>query len=96
MQCSDGTLWGSGHRGDGAAGAVKDANLTLRLDAGAGTLRFLLDGVPHGPGFDNVHGPVRLFAQLGWKGNAVRLLSEASRADEKRVGAAEMAAAREV
>jgi hypothetical protein len=96
MQCMDGTLWGSGHGGDGAAGAVKDANLTLRLDAGAGTLRFLLDGVPHGPGFDNVRGPVRLFAQLGWEGNAVRLLSEASRADEKRVGAAEMAAAREM
>ena len=58
------------------AGAVVDANLTLRLDAGEGTLHFLLGGVPHGPGFDNVRGPVKLCVQMCNWGHGARLLSE--------------------
>jgi hypothetical protein len=72
----------------------QDANITLRLDAGAGTLDFLVDGKKDWdvPCFTNVRGPVKLFVQLSTEGSAVRLLSETSLADEERVAEAELTA----
>ena len=75
MLCASGSLFGHGKNWDDAAGAVPQGSaLTLRLDSSAGTLTFLLDGKPHGPGYTGVTGAVKLCVSMGSGSSAVRIL----------------------
>ena len=81
MKLSEGSLFGghSSGRLNAApnrckAGEVRRGQrITVRLDTTAGTLRFDVDGVAHGPGFDNVCGPVKLCVTMGYSGNGAVL-----------------------
>ena len=57
----NGTLYGNGKHGDNAAGRIEPGQvLTMQVDMDAGTLKFWLDGKPHGPGYTSgVTGPLR-------------------------------------
>jgi len=75
IMCASGSLFGHGKNWDDAAGPIPTGSrLTLRLNSKAGTLRFLLNGKPHGPGHSTLAGPVKLCVSMGSGNSAVRLL----------------------
>merc|ERR1712086_1068717 len=52
MYSKRGSLWGNGKQGADGAGCINDGQvLTMQVDLDAGTLKFWVDGKPHGPGF---------------------------------------------
>ena len=52
MHAIDGSLYGSGKEDDDASGAVQVGQvLTMQADTDAGSLKFWLDGKPHGAGY---------------------------------------------
>jgi hypothetical protein len=52
MYVGNGSLWGNGKCADDTAGRIKEGQvLTLQLDTGLGTLKFWVDGHPHGHGY---------------------------------------------
>ena len=61
MYTGDGGLYGNGKYGDDPAGQVWNGQvLTMQVDLDKGTLRFWVDGKPHGPGYTHgVTGPVQ-------------------------------------
>ena len=79
----DGSMWGNG-RGyeyednDDAvkAGEIKSGQvLTMQVDTDAGTLKFWVDGKPHGPGYTSgVTGSLRWATSVCGKGNVVEIV----------------------
>ena len=75
MRCYTGSLYGNSERGSHVAGAVfSGSKLTLRYDYEKSTLMFLLNGTPHGPGHEDVRGPLKLCVSMNSEGSAVRLV----------------------
>ena len=78
MYSSDGTLYGNGkHNSDYAGGGgIKEGQvLTMQVDLDAGTLKFWLDGKPHGPGYTSgVTGRLRWATSEYYKGNTVQIV----------------------
>ena len=75
MRCYTGSLYGNNERGSHVAGAVfSGSKLTLRYDYEKSTLMFLLNGTPHGPGHEDVRGPLKLCVSMNSEGSAVRLV----------------------
>ena len=60
MSCECGDLYGNGKHGDDDAGWIKAGQiLTMQADTDAGTLKFWVDGKPHGSGYPRgVTGPL--------------------------------------
>ena len=58
------------------AGEIKSGQvLTMQVDTDARTLKFWVDGKPHGPGYTSgVTGPLRWATSVGFKGNAVEIV----------------------
>ena len=75
MYNENGSLHGNGKEGDGA-GKIKEGQvLTMQVDLDAGTLKFWLDGKPHGPGFTSgVTGRLRWATSVSFKGNTVQIV----------------------
>jgi len=77
-----GKVWvmntGTGNLYPGAkdeAGKVPEgARLGCKLDLGAGTLTFYLNGVKHGPGWTGIVGPVKRCVEIGDQGYSVTLV----------------------
>jgi hypothetical protein len=82
-----GTLWGNGkeeggfeYAGDKYAGGYEQGNrVGVLLDLGGGSLRFIRNGVQHGPGYaaGNVTGPVVTALQMINHNESVQLLPNA-------------------
>ena len=77
INCATGGLWGAGVRNEHAVGEPVEAGDRLGwvLDTHAGTLRFMRNGSPFGPGFDTLPLGVPLlpFVELYGQGEAVEL-----------------------
>ena len=74
---SDGYLFGNGKHFDDKAGSIKVGQIvSMEADLDKGTLRFWVDGKPHGPGYSSgVTGRLRWAVSLGgWKGTAVQIV----------------------
>ena len=71
-----GALWGNGKQGDDDAGGINDGQvLTMQVDLDAGTLKFWLDGKPHGPGYTSgVKGRLHWATRVENKGNTVQIV----------------------
>ena len=51
FMASNGTLWGNGKHYDDRAGDINEGQIvSMEADLDKGTLRFWVDGKPHGPG----------------------------------------------
>ena len=76
MFSHNGTLWGNGKSYDDEAGLINDGQvLTMQVDLDAGTLKFWVDGKPHGPGFTSgVTGRLRWAASVYCKGSTVQIV----------------------
>ena len=59
---------------NGAGKVPEGARLGCKLDLGAGTLTFYLNGVKHGPGWTGIVGPVKRCVEIGSQGNSVTLV----------------------
>ena len=59
---------------DDAGDVPEGARLGCKLDLGAGTLTFYLNGVKHGPGWTGIVGPVKRCVELCGRGNSVTLV----------------------
>ena len=74
----DGALYGNGKEedDDDRAGETNDGQvLTMQVDLDAGTLKFWVDGKPHGPGWTSgVTGRLRWATSIDWKGNTVQIV----------------------
>jgi hypothetical protein len=80
MYAVDGSLYGNGkENADGAGPYEQGDRVGVLLDLDDGSLRFLKNGVQHGPGFPagSVTGPVVHAVQLCWFGESVKLLPDA-------------------
>ncbi len=66
MDTGGGGLNGNGKCGDDEAGSVLEGQvLTMQVDLNKGTLKFWVDGKPHGPGYTHgVTGPVQWSAEM--------------------------------
>jgi serine/threonine protein kinase len=74
ISCGDGCLHGHGVWASDRPGPMPPgARLTLRYDPSKGTLLFVVNGRPHGPGFKGVGGSVKICVEMYMKGAAVRL-----------------------
>jgi hypothetical protein len=73
---SDGTLCGNGKSSDDEAGFINEGQIvSMEADLDKGTLRFWLDGKPHGPGWSSgVTGRLRWAVSLYYKGAAVQIV----------------------
>ena len=73
---SYGALFGNGKSNDDYAGRINDGQvLTMQVDLDAGTLKFWLDGKPHGPGWTSgVTGRLRWATCVHYKGNTVQIV----------------------
>ena len=73
---SGGYLYGNGKIDDDWAGRINEGQvLTMQLDLDAGTLKFWVDGKPHGPGWTSgVTGRLRWATSVIWKGNSVQIV----------------------
>ena len=73
---SFGYLYGNGEYADDCAGSINDGQvLTMQVDLDAGTLKFWVDGKPHGPGWTSgVTGRLRWAASVICKGNTVQIV----------------------
>ena len=72
-----GTLYGNGMKGgDDGAGYIKEGQIvSMEADLDKGTLRFWVDGKPHGPGYSSgVTGRLRWAVCLRYKGAAVQIV----------------------
>ena len=76
MSSDGGYLWGNGKDCDAGAGYINDGQvLTMQVDLDAGTLKFWLDGKPHGPGWTSgVTGRLRWATSVCYKGNTVQIV----------------------
>ena len=76
MSSGSGVLWGNGKQRDDYAGEINDGQvLTMQVDLDAGTLKFWLDGKPHGPGWTSgVTGRLRWATSVIYKGNTVQIV----------------------
>ena len=76
MYSYNGSLCGNGKYNDDDAGRIDDGQvLTMQVDLDAGTLKFWLDGKPHGPGFTSgVTGRLRWATSIYFKGNSVQIV----------------------
>ena len=77
MRTYSGSLYGNGRYADGdGAGKINDGQvLTMQVDLDAGTLKFWLDGKPHGPGWaSGVTGRLRWATSVCYKGNSVQIV----------------------
>ena len=76
INSTSGSLWGNGKQGDDRAGEIKSGQvLTMQVDTDAGTLKFWLDGKPHGPGYTcGVTGPLRWATTVVNKSNVVKIV----------------------
>jgi hypothetical protein len=75
--CSyNGTLYGNGKDRDDEAGDIKEGQIvSMEADLDKGTLRFWVDGKPHGPGYSSgVTGRLRWAVCLYRQGNAVQIV----------------------
>ena len=72
----DGTLFGNGKFDSDCAGEIKEGQIvSMEADLDKGTLRFWVDGKPHGPGWSSgVTGRLRWAVSLGWKGGAIEIV----------------------
>ena len=59
---------------DGAGRVPEGARLGCKLDLGAGTLTFYLNGVKHGPGWTGIVGPVKRCVEFYFQGNSATLV----------------------
>ena len=59
---------------DEAGEVPEGARLGCKLDLGAGTLTFYLNGVKHGPGWTGIVGPVKRCVEIGYPGDSVTLV----------------------
>ena len=59
---------------DRAGQVPEGARLGCKLDLGAGTLTFYLNGVKHGPGWTGIVGPVKRCVELFGHGDSVTLV----------------------
>jgi hypothetical protein len=77
MDSVSGGLYGHGKYDDDMAGWIKPGQvLSMQVDMAAGTLKFWVDGKPHGPGYTSgVTGPLRWATSVPWKGNTVEIVS---------------------
>ena len=73
---SNGTLNGNGKEDDDEAGRINEGQvLTIQVGLDAGTLKFWLDGKPHGPGWTSgVTGRLRWATSVAEKGTAVQIV----------------------
>ena len=47
----------------------------MQVDTNAGTLKFWVDGKPHGPGYtDGVTGPLRWATNVDWECNVIEIV----------------------
>jgi len=71
-----GPLYGNGKHDDDNAGQIKEGQIvSMEADLDKGTLRFWVDGKPHGPGWGSgVTGRLRWAVCLGDKGGAVEIV----------------------
>ena len=71
-----GTLFGNGKYGDDCAGHIKEGQIvSIEADLDKGTLRFWVDGKPHGPGWSSgVTGRLRWAVCLYYNGTAVQIV----------------------
>ena len=80
MGIDEGGLYGNGKCGDDDAGRINgkidDGQvLTMQVDLDAGTLKFWLDGKPHGPGWTSgVTGRLRWATSVFYKGSSVQIV----------------------
>jgi hypothetical protein len=74
--CSNGSLFGIGKEGDDGAGDINEGQIvSMEADLDKGTLRFWVDGKPHGPGHSSgVTGRLRWAVSVGNKGTAVEIV----------------------
>ena len=72
MRTSDGALCPGGK--DAAGKVPEGARLGCKLDLGAGTLAFYLNGVKHGPGWTGIVGPVKRCVEIEYQGDSVTLV----------------------
>ena len=72
----NGSLCGNGKKFDDSAGGIKEGQvLTMQVDLDADTLKFWLDGKPHGPGWTSgVTGRLRWATCVYRKGNSVQIV----------------------
>ena len=59
---------------DHAGDVPKGARLGCKLDLGAGTLTFYLNGVKHGPGWTGIVGPVKRCVEFYCEGDSATLV----------------------
>ncbi len=73
---SDGALYGNGKDCDDKAGKIEEGQIvSMEADLDKGTLRFWVDGKPHGPGWSSgVTGRLRWAVCLFYKGGAVQIV----------------------
>lgn len=73
---SNGRLWGNGKESDDDAGEINECQIvSMEADLDKGTLRFWVDGKPHGPGHNSgVTGRLRWALSMGYKGAAVQIV----------------------
>ena len=71
-----GRLWGNGKFSNEYAGRIKEGQIvSMEVDLDKGTLRFWVDGKPHGPGRSSgVTGRLRWAVSLYRKGGAVQIV----------------------
>ncbi len=77
---SFGTLFGNGKQGSDGAGNINEGQIvSMEADLDKGTLRFWVDGKPHGPGWGSgVAGRLRWAVSLYRKGAAVQIVPTAN------------------
>jgi hypothetical protein len=73
---SSGDLYGNGKFNSDRAGEINDGQIvSMEADLDKGTLRFWVDGKPHGPGWGSgVTGRLRWAVSLYYKGGAVQIV----------------------
>ena len=76
MNSGIGGLCGNGKEDDDEARKIEPGQvLTLQVNMDAGTLKFWLDGKPHGPGYTSgVTGPLRWATVVGRTGDVVEIV----------------------
>ena len=76
MDSEDGTLWGNGKGADDRAARIRSGQvLSMQVDKDAGTLKFWVDGKPHGPGYTSgVTGPLRWATTVFYTGNSAEIM----------------------
>jgi hypothetical protein len=71
----EGDLYGNGKDADESAGDIEEGQIvSMEADLDKGTLRFWVDGKPHGPGHSGVTGRLRWAVCLYYKGGAVQIV----------------------